>query len=378
MEDANSAASVIQRAAKKWLWRLRVRKVAKEYRESDEGKRQRKRGMIAAEILSTEDSYVRSLQQLVECFYRPMCSLAEHESHNRFRSPAATMEDVQVIFSNIVIIFEFQTTFLAQLREEYNHWPEKPQCIGAVFVRMGAFLKLYTEFSNNFQASLDRIDACMRRKGFKQWLEEAEAKCKLPMNSLLIMPIQRTPRYRLLLQELLKYTTDDHVDFDNLTKGLEKIKDVASYINETKRSAERGEIVLQKQMMIRGLDLNLVHPNRYFVNMGHLVRMTKDGAPENRTFFLFNDMLLATKPDPHSKLFNYDGYVLIRGAVVHTFPDKKKTIVIEFPRINRKITYKADSQETKDKWVTWLKEALTDIDGQPSVSPLCCIQMGGN
>ena len=50
------------------------------------------------------------------------------------------------------------------------------------------------------------------------------------------------------------------------------------------------------------------------------------------------------------------------------FTDKKKTILIEFPSINRKIVYKASSQDSKTKWVNWLKEAIADIDAQPSVS----------
>ena len=36
------------------------------------------------------------------------------------------------------------------------------------------------------------------------------------LQSLLIMPVQRVPRYELLLRELIKQTDDDHVDMADL------------------------------------------------------------------------------------------------------------------------------------------------------------------
>lgn len=34
------------------------------------------------------------------------------------------------------------------------------------------------------------------------------------------MPVQRIPRYELLLKTLIGYTPEDHVDFQNLTQAL--------------------------------------------------------------------------------------------------------------------------------------------------------------
>lgn len=54
----------------------------------------------------------------------------------------------------------------------------------------------------------------------------------LSTNKLLILPIQRLPRYTLLLKELLRYTPEDHKDFLPLLEAFNKMKDVAVYVNE--------------------------------------------------------------------------------------------------------------------------------------------------
>ena len=46
------------------------------------------------------------------------------------------------------------------------------------------------------------------------------------LESLLIQPIQRLPRYILLLQELCKHTWKQHPDWETLFQALDKMKDV--------------------------------------------------------------------------------------------------------------------------------------------------------
>ena len=52
------------------------------------------------------------------------------------------------------------------------------------------------------------------------------------------MPVQRIPRYKLLLAELLKYTVESHHDFANITDALQKVTAVANDVNEAIRRHE--------------------------------------------------------------------------------------------------------------------------------------------
>ena len=49
------------------------------------------------------------------------------------------------------------------------------------------------------------------------------------MCSLLIQPIQRIPRYRLLFEELLKRTPNEHPDYEPLSKTLASIQEVKDF-----------------------------------------------------------------------------------------------------------------------------------------------------
>ena len=51
------------------------------------------------------------------------------------------------------------------------------------------------------------------------------------MRSYLIMPIQRIPRYLLLVKELLKNTPEDHPDFVSLAEAQQGIDDAANHMN---------------------------------------------------------------------------------------------------------------------------------------------------
>ncbi len=54
--------------------------------------------------------------------------------------------------------------------------------------------------------------------------------------SYLIMPVQRIPRYQLLLRELDKVTEEGHPEKQHLGEALQKIEHIAKHVNEEKRN----------------------------------------------------------------------------------------------------------------------------------------------
>lgn len=55
------------------------------------------------------------------------------------------------------------------------------------------------------------------------------------------------PRYILLLQDLLKHTPPEHVDYENLKEAMATTKKVADAINEGKRDIENKKKMLAIQ-----------------------------------------------------------------------------------------------------------------------------------
>lgn len=72
------------------------------------------------------------------------------------------------------------------------------------------------------------------------------------MKSFLIMPVQRLPRYVMLIQDLFNFTAKNHPDFEDLQLALKKMKDVAGYVNERKREAENLNQVSNIQRYLTG------------------------------------------------------------------------------------------------------------------------------
>lgn len=63
--------------------------------------------------------------------------------------------------------------------------------------------------------------------------------------TLLIMPVQRIPRYELLLKEALRHTDEQHPDKALLTKALTGITEINQWINEKKKEQERAVHVFE-------------------------------------------------------------------------------------------------------------------------------------
>lgn len=115
----------------------------------------------------------------------------------------------------------------------------------------------------------------------------------------MIQPVQRIPRYRLLLADLVKYTEVDHHDRKALIEALEKMGETASYLEKKSEEAENTTKVLEIQSHLSGNFQNLAQPGRRFVRQGILSSWELENKnvkkPRERQVFLFNDTLVETE-----------------------------------------------------------------------------------
>ncbi|KAJ6236823.1 faciogenital dysplasia protein [Anaeramoeba flamelloides] len=125
-----------------------------------------------------------------------------------------------------------------------------------------------------------------------------DPKCKgQALQSLLIMPIQRLPRYVLLLGELTKKTLPTHPDYVSLKKAFDEIKLVTGEVNETKREIENAYHLadIDKNLTPHSKkkhDLTLIKPTRKYLET-YPINNLQD--PDNNYFlYLFNNLILIT------------------------------------------------------------------------------------
>ena len=94
---------------------------------------------------------------------------------------------------------------------------------GPVFTEVGPFFKLHAAFVNNFDEALATLDRCRLDPKVSGWLMAVQQAEGADLQSLLIMPVQRLPRYVMLLQQLVKYSPEAHTDFAGLVTSLEHL-----------------------------------------------------------------------------------------------------------------------------------------------------------
>ncbi|TYZ63933.1 hypothetical protein PybrP1_002899 [[Pythium] brassicae (nom. inval.)] len=166
--------------------------------------------------------------------------------------------------------------------------------VGAVFCRYAPLFKLYAGYAKDFEtvAELLRHYAEDARLGFAAFLASCRARSGSPkgFESLLIMPIQRIPRYKLLLERVLAHTRAGHRDATFVSEAVRGVSFAASFINETVRRQENLETVLQTQRQFGG-QLALFTRDRRLVKAGKLVKMSTK-RQEEVMLHLFNDILL--------------------------------------------------------------------------------------
>jgi hypothetical protein len=127
------------------------------------------------------------------------------------------------------------------------------------------------------------------------------------LSSLLIQPIQRIPRYALLLQDLISNTASDHPDLNNLIIAMEQIQTTASFIDSQKRTFENSQKILDIQNKI-GEKYELFKLHRRVILEGRvsIIKSTKIVEAE---CWLLNDILLIWAETERSLINRREGKV---------------------------------------------------------------------
>ncbi|KAL9658303.1 hypothetical protein ABK040_015623 [Willaertia magna] len=119
--------------------------------------------------------------------------------------------------------------------------------LSEIFLHHAHSLKLYSTYIHGFKKQMQRIEEEKKKnKKFNNFLKEtknllSEQKERIiDFESYLITPIQRIPRYRLLLEDYIKFTPRED---RKLLEALDLIKNVANFINETECQMENIQIL---------------------------------------------------------------------------------------------------------------------------------------
>jgi len=288
-----------------------------------------KRDSVVREIVTTERNYIRILQAVLDLYQGPL------EAKARAKKKWISEDQVKAIFYQIKVIHGFNSTLLRELEERTDErtWNEN-SVIGDIFVRMSSFLRVYASYNANYAKALLTIKQCKQQKKFNEFLEsvgKGNEKRKqfvgFDLQSFLITPVQRIPRYIILLKMLREHTMDDHPDFAYINEALEKIQVVATEnekIHET--SIQLLHLFQIQKKFVEPNELGLVESHRRLLAeveaIFHKYKSVQAGQqPDTRTIanphksnfrklFVFNDIIVIAKE-------------AVSGKKVRKKPDRK-------------------------------------------------------
>ncbi|XP_028395900.1 rhoGEF domain-containing protein gxcJ-like isoform X2 [Dendronephthya gigantea] len=200
-------------------------------------KKEEKRLMVAREILQTEKNYITALETLHEVFAEPLKS-----------SCVIPEKDIKTMFPKQLLAMKHgHERFMNELDERLNNWKWQG-VLGDIFAKLGNsyhvdFMTLYSEYVNNFPKAIAVINKYTRNsQKFKRFLEKCtnDPRCqRLNISAFLLTPIQRLPRYVLLLRQLAKYTDPNHPDSFHIEISLEKMIHIINILNNSIQNSTR-------------------------------------------------------------------------------------------------------------------------------------------
>ncbi|GAA5959355.1 hypothetical protein JCM21900_000702 [Sporobolomyces salmonicolor] len=188
-----------------------------------------------------------------------------------------------------------RTTSIRSARER-RPAPAPPIRLGKVLLPILPFLKQYSLFVANFSGSLARLSALDQgRSEWKAFLDESKQVGqgrKIGLGGMLLNIVQRVPRYKLLLADMLKYTEEDHPDLRELQTAFDLVDGVATHLESQIQAHTNDLSILDLQRSFTNLDFALLSPGRRLLHSGILRKLGRSGKEQERVFFLFNDVLL--------------------------------------------------------------------------------------
>ncbi|GMR43874.1 hypothetical protein PMAYCL1PPCAC_14069, partial [Pristionchus mayeri] len=247
------------------------------------------RSMAARELFDTEQSFVEGLEYLVQKYMRPLRQPLE-----------ATLIEaglVDKIFYRIPEVLAHHQVLLANLSARIESW-HKDTIIGDVLLAhfsKQSMIETYIGFVDNFQHAKAAITQARTKPSFEKYYNRCcrDHRNKLDLDSMLISPIQRVPRYELIIKQLLKHTPVYHADHERLLRAQKHVHHLATSINHHRQANEQAEQRLMEiEAIVDGLD-DLVSVGRSFVRYDFVTVQSTDG-PKQRCIFTFTDLLVLT------------------------------------------------------------------------------------
>jgi hypothetical protein len=281
-----------------------------------------KREKIVEELFHTEKTYVKELASIVHLYLDPLDTVPGH---------FLDMQEYRILFGNLRDIFDFHNEVFAP-RLEKSCFPDRnksivpPPSVGSFFqLNAPVLANLYGEYytnsnmANNFLTRIQNSkssrfstsivnnkpkEAIFKKenkkrlkkfKTFLQWVCGQPEHTQMSLQGYLLLPVQRLPRYLLLLEQLLKNTLETDKEYRDLNRAKEAIRMVVEQCNERIRRFEEKKRVIELISNVRLCSSNVHSKMIKSSSSAHNKRLLLDTVPAKTKVEFFVKLQNLTK-----------------------------------------------------------------------------------
>ncbi|KAM4712257.1 FYVE, RhoGEF and PH domain-containing protein 4-like [Anableps anableps] len=321
----------------------------------NEDDKEQKLYKIANELLQTERTYVARLHLVDQVFCLRLMQEADRGSF--------PPDVIKNIFSNISSIYSFHSQFLLpDLENCIMHWGENPG-LGKALLQHAPFLRMYADYIRNFDRAIELVRIWTERSSaFRNIIHDIQSQemcSNLTLQHHMLEPVQRVPRYEMLLKDYLKKLPEDDPDYDLANKSLEAISMAATHSNSAVHKAENLKRLLEIYEMVG--EEEVVNPTNEFLKEGRLLKLAaRNTSAMERHLFLFNNFLLccSTKFSLVGQRFTVRCRIGVDGMQTQQTTNEDHPFTFQVSGKEKSLELQASSEQERDNWIKAIQEAI--------------------
>ncbi|XP_006257827.1 rho guanine nucleotide exchange factor 39 isoform X1 [Alligator mississippiensis] len=328
--------------------------------EEQRARWERKRSRTARELVETEQRYLEQLDLVITYFVTIL------------KAKGTLLPAVRAaIFGPLESIHLTSQTLLHHLERG---------CLGQGLDSFCRELELYGHYAENLEPARKALQEQVKKnKAFRRFKKLQESRPEflgLQLEDLLPLPLQRLHQYKHLLRDLMENTSPDCAEFQQLARAVKSISKMSHWVRDTARSHENSLQLLRVQKLLKGRKVKVLAPGRWYVREGWLMVVPAKGEEVKRMmFFLFSDILIATKPCHPLHLLNSDKfacqavYPLSQCTVDKVFGHTQGQgglLSLCFP--HKTLLLMSSDQEDINRWHLSLTTAIRQLSARPTNS----------
>ena len=243
--------------------------------------------LVLQELLSTEATYLELLLTVTDAIIIPL-------REQNILDPA----ELNLMFGPWSLIYGVHKELYENLTRAINN--NNFEEVGQILVEFCELLVVYESYVSSFEVSMSRRAFLIStNKRFAQFAEDIrrDIRCVCGLESLLIAPVQRVPRLRLLIEQLHKDAPEDTPAGRAFAQCARTISRAAQGINEAMNVRDNRRAVMEAMLSLDSKTrVNLVGDGtRRLVLGGDLSRIRKKGKESEVRVWLFSDRFIVVE-----------------------------------------------------------------------------------